>query len=1059
MKEPIPALALRRPITVIMITLTVLGMGVIAKYKIPLELIPRMDLPMISAVIPYPGATPEQVEKEIAIPAEGEFKTIPNLTRISTTSDNNGCQVAMQFDWDADMAVATGEVRDRVERLKLELPTGADRVYLRRFTSNQLPVLVFSIARQEDEDELAHLVRTVLEPRLMRIDGVADIQVFSKPEKEVLIEFDQNKLQSRGLSLYEVVSNLQSASLNISMGSLTDETRRYFVRAVDEFTSPEQMADIIVGPNGERLREVADVGFKSREPDMEYSLDGTGGAIVLVRKESEANAIHVCEQVHAELARIKEEKVLGDISLFVFADQSDMILSALGSLLQAGKYGGAMALIVLFLFLRRFRMTIIVALAIPVSLVVALAYMYFSGMSLNLVTMISLIIAVGMLVDNSIVVVENIARYSERGYGAAESALRGASEVSLAITAATLTTVVVFIPIFYMDSGKMSVYMRSFAAPVTVSLLASLLVALTLIPLASSIMKTKKKRLPKPDALPANADATTDGIEPPRPAERPDSGWRFHPFKWLVSLYLAVLQRALRYRLPTCATVIALCVVTKFTACEGLQTQNMAPVDTREVHVQIEFDDNVDMAKASELMRAYEGFILGEDDSKKREYAIKNVFYTHTSDDGTLRLYLYKPEDNVPENVELTYTTEQVRDILWATLPKLPGSQPRLSVAEAGDMTARSISVRMRGDDTHLLNAHTESFIAKLEAIPELTDVVTDTARETQEMRLDIDEIAAEKAGVSPLIIARTVDFALRGSRMPYMKREGREIPVWAQFREEDRRTKENLDNLAIMSATGRQIPLTQLVQDEIVASPKAIHRVDGKNVVGITAKVNSENLSGTRDKIDKLIEGYELPRGYRIDKGDELMELVQNMGNFSTALLLAIVLIYIVMGALFESYVLPLSVLTTVPLAFIGAVWSMFLTSTPFDTVAFIGMVLMVGIIVNNGIVIIDHINQLRAKGMGRMEAIMQAGRDRFRPVMMTALTTILGCVPLSLGGGGIGGQVSFQGLGRALIGGLTTGTLLTLLIVPVAYTVFDDLRKWCGNYAANLIGFASGK
>jgi HAE1 family hydrophobic/amphiphilic exporter-1 len=357
----------------------------------------------------------------------------------------------------------------------------------------------------------------------------------------------------------------------------------------------------------------------------------------------------------------------------------------------------------------------------------------------------------------------------------------------------------------------------------------------------------------------------------------------------------------------------------------------------------------------------------------------------------------------------------------------------------------------MRGDDAQMLAEKAEDFKALMAQIPNVSEVQTDAERDRQEMQIKIDEARAKDFGLSPLVIARTVDFALRGTRLPYMKREGREIAVWAQFREEDRKRKTSLDNVSMLTPQGELVPLNRIVQFEKAHSPKMIQRINAKNVTTITANVSGENLKEIKDYLEALAASFPLPRGYSIELGDELIELAQDQANFITGMILAIVMIYIVMGALFESFVLPMSILSTIPVALIGVWWTMFLTGTSMDTVAMIGLLLMVGIIVNNGIVIVDHINQLRSQGQHRLHAVLQAGRDRFRPVMMTAMTTILGCVPLAIGGG-MGGEVAFHSLGKALIGGLTMGTLLTLFVVPLFYSLIDDGRRWVMNYFSGL-------
>ncbi|MCP4644842.1 MAG: efflux RND transporter permease subunit [bacterium] len=1049
MKRSLPAIALKRPITVIMLVITVMGLGWIAYTKIPLEFIPRIDLPFIRCYIPYMGATPAQVENDVAIPAEGEFRTVSQLKRITTRSDMNGCDVTMMFEWNSDLNAATADLRDRIERLKLILPDEIERLFIRKFSSSSLPIMAFALGRKGDAEEFTHLVRTVLQPRLTRIDGVADVSVFGTPQKEVLIEFDQNRLRSRHLSLYQVVTALQTSSVNVSVGELEDGHTKYFVRASDEFTTPEELAQLVVGPDALRLRDVADVGYRSRERETHFAIDGNTGTFILIRKESESNTINTCAAVHEVLDGLKEDLLFKDTDRFMFMDQGELITNALDGLKLAGKYGGSLALLVLFLFLRRVRPTIMVALAIPSSLVVSLVFMFFAGMTLNIVTMISMIIAVGMLVDNSIVVMENIYRYNEMGYAPAESAKRGASEVGLAITAATLTTVVVFIPILYLESGEMSNYMKLFAAPVTVALAASLVIALTVMPLAASHMRPRNELWA---ARKMNVLATTPGRHM-WIVNLAIGGWKFckavaNAMRGRFSgAHQWCLAWAIHWRLATVGVLAIVGIVTIAVPMRMMKRQSEPTVDTREVELDIELDQNFDPDQLEGFFEMVGGVI----DDQREELGIKNVFNHYSKTGGSFYIYL-DTDDDLPPGAEFPFTTKEVREILWQRMPtNTPGAEFQFSIAEASEGSKLGFAVRMRGDDADVLNTYADRFRELLAQIDNVREVKADVEREEQEVQIKINDTLAEQAGVSPFVIARTVDFALRGTRLTYLKQSGREIPVWAQFREEDRKTKANLDNVGILTQTGELVPVNRLVDYGKAKSAKSINRVDGKNVVTVLAKTYSADLSGVMRDLRLLIDQFEMPAGYTVQLGDELLDMESDMSNFVTALVMAVILIYLVMGALFESYLLPLSILTTVPLAGIGVLWAMYLTGTAVDTIALIGSILMVGIIVNNGIVIVDHVNQLRRGGMERRRAILQAGRDRFRPVMMTASTTILGCVPLAVGGK-MAGEVEFGSLGVALIGGLTVGTLLTLFIVPVFYTLIDDFRMWFRDFFSSL-------
>lgn len=1048
MNFSLPGFALKRPVTVIMLSISMLALGVIAWFSMPLKFLPRVDRPFIGCVIPYPGGSPAQVEQQIAIPVEGEFRTIPGLRRIRTVSGGDGCNVSLLFDLDTDMTVATAEVRDRMERLKLVLPAEVDRMLLQRFSSGSIPVLAFGVFRAGDEEEFTHLVRTVMAPRLRRLEGVAEIQVHSPiQEKEILIEFDQNNLRSMNLALAPLVATLRASSLNISVGQLSDAEQKYYVRAEGEYRTLDEIADIVVTPNGMRLKDVATVRYSSRDEDVHVSLDGKGGVVLLVIKESEANAVATCEAVNEELAHILEEPTFKGTAVKVFFDQAQLINRALNNLFSEGIYGAIMAIVVLFCFLHRVRPTLIVSLAIPTSLVVALVFMFFAKMSLNIVTMVSLIISVGMLVDNAIVVVENTIRHRQLGDDAITSAKKGASEVGLAIFASTATTLVVFAPMYYLETGRMSVFMEQLGLPLMVALLGSLLIALTLVPLTMSVMREPKH---------ANVFKRMEEILESRASRigrisKAFFGFlgRFGFLQRILDAYTASVLWTLRNRLAFLIILGGLVWLTMAVPMKAVGMRDLPKLDTREVTIDVKLEQNFDMAMARDVFKKIEEKI----EIYREKLAIKNILSFHQVNSGVIQVYLYTEEDG-PIGINPPYDTEEVMNTLKAELPsRVPGGELTFSIADTGDSgTARGITMRMRGDNTQILAEYAERFKQVMAKTPHLSDVTTDLERSKEEMRIAIDEPLAQKAGVSPLIVAQTVDAALRGARLPYMKEGGREVPVWVQFREEDRKSKTNLDNVAVAGeAGGGLFPLNQIVEYSRNPSPSSIQRVNGQNVVNLAAKSDTEDLAIVRKDLTEAIRNFYLPSGYTIEFGEELDELEENLFSFSTTFSMAVILIYIVMAALFESYLLPMSILTTVPLSLGGAEWLLFFTHTQMDTVTLIGCILMAGVIVNNGIVIVDHINSLRRKDDDRANVIAQAGCDRFRPVMMTALTTILGLVPLAMAT--TGGAATFSGLGRALIGGLTVGTMLTLFVVPVFYSIFDDFQQWLGNFFGSVL------
>jgi len=1029
----LPEFALRRPVTVTMLSLTMVLLGLIAAYRIPLQFLPDVEPSFMGVSVPYPGATPAQVEQQIAIPVEGEFRTVSGLKDIRTISDSNGLFVSMLFRPGTDMGIASAEIRDRMERLKLVLPDDVERMYLQRFNSRTIPIMAFGLFREGDDEAFVDLLRRTMEPRLRRIDGVADIELrSSSPEREVVIEFEQDHLRNLGLGLFDIILTLRDSSVNASAGELLEGDTKYIVRVVGEYDRLSQLGDLVVTPGGKRLRDLAAIRYATRDESMHVSLDGKGGALVLITKESEANTVHTCRRVREEMERILASDDFAGTGQKVFFDQSDYITSALENLMKEGLYGGAMALIVLFIFLHRLMPTVVVALTIPTSLVVALVFMFFTGMSLNMISMVSMIIVVGMLVDNAIVVVENIMRHRQLGFDPVESSIRGAREVGLAIFAATTTTWVVFVPMYYMETGTMSVFMRQLGLPLIVSLAGSLLIALTVVPLVLSRLRFDDHanffhRL--------GAGRGTGGA----PAGLLGLLSRLRVVERIVGGYGAALRWSLGNRVATLLLLAAIAAVTIQYPFKRVGTSDMPKLDTREIAIDVRLDQSYDMDRANRLFGALQAQI----DSRRESLGIKNVMTFYSNTRGSLNVYLYT-EDDGPEWAALPYTTDEVRQILSEVLGRrLPGAEVNYNVTDTGSSGKGGVvTVYMSGDERLALERYAEAFKERLERLPLIRDVETDAERARNEIQIRIDQPLAEQYGISAQAIAITADAAMRGARLPYMKQGIREIPVWAQFREEDRTSRDNLEKVSVIGAAGQPVPISRLASFHKRETAATIQRFNGKNVISVTAQANTDDFGAIRDQLAVAITDFHMPAGYTVDFGESLRELDENTSNFVSTLLMALILIYLVMSALFESVFFPMSILTTVPMALGGAVWMLFLTGSQFDSITLIGCILMAGVIVNNGSVIVDHINLVRRGGGGRSDCIVKAGGDRFRPVMMTALTTILGLLPLALVNSG--SAATFAGLGRALIGGLSAGTLLTLIIVPVFYSLIDDFQQW---------------
>ncbi len=1027
----LPSFAIRRPVTVLMALLTFSVIGLVSWSRLPLEFIVQLWEPTVWVNIPYPGATPEQVEAEVTIAAEGAFKTLPELKSIQSTSDYGHCGVGLRFGLDTDIGLATAEIRDRIERLRLQLPQEVDHITISRFGPEDIPILRFAILRDYDEDALARYARTGLRSRLMRVEGVAEVNVSGRASEQVYVDFRPDDLESLGLGLQQVAATLQSSSVNLSVGTLDEGGDRHFVRARDEFEDRSDLERAVISPQGLRLRDVADVNERQPPGAERFTVDGKRGVFVRILKEGGANSVEVCARVRDALARIEDDPELAGAQVVVFEDQSEYIQLALDSLFLAGRYGCAMAFVVLWLFLRRFRVTLVVALVIPASLLLAPAYLYFNGKSLNLLSIAAMLISVGILVDNAIVVVENIQRHNALHPGRKDNASRGAAEVALAITAATLTTLVVFVPVFYLDAGEMSSIMREFAGPIACSLLASLVLALTVIPMT-------EHRFPSRAFAPRSYSGRLGNLR--RHLAR-------YSFGVVQDGYARGLGMMLHNRTLTVCALGAAIVGTGLVAVPGTGFKGIPEMDMRTIDVRFIAEPNY----GRDEIRAYVEGMAAQIEARKADFGIDHLYVNSGGWGGQITCFLVKESDGTFSAAGAPMTTEEARAAINALFPaRLAGARIDCGIPSSNPDSTRSVRVWLRGSDRETLEGLAGNFMARMAELPTLRNIRPGDSAPKDEIQLHIDETRAAAAALNPTAIARTVSFALSGSNLPYLKKDGREVPVRGQLAGEERRDLGDLERINVTGSTGQSVPLLQVADLRHDKTPQRIRRREAQGQVVIEAETEEEDLLAVRKALDELAAGFATPRGYTVELDRSFRNIDEVFIGFRNTLLMSVVLIYLVIAALFESWLLPFSVLTTVPLAFIGIYWSLYFSGTPLDSIALVGSIILCGLIVNNGIVIVDHINGLRREGVPRTDAILQGGRNRLRPVMMTTLTTILGVLPLAVTGGAGGAMNS---LGRALVGGIAAGTLLTLFVVPLAYLLIDDLRRWSANYFGSLL------
>jgi len=1010
-----------------------LVLGWMSLTRLPLEFLPAFSSSSISVSVTYLSASPDEVERDVLQPLEDSLGTINGIETMSASAQASNGSVRLTFVDGTDMDLAAVEVRDRIDRARHLLPDEIERVSVRRFQSSDIPVLNFHLTAPWSQEALFDYTENVILRRLERLDGVAEVTVTGLRTPKVVVAVDPARLRAHRVRMQTLVAQLRRDNRDLTVGDVEDGSREILVRTRGEFRSLREIREMPIG-EGLRVRDIADVRYRFPRQDRFDYLNGSEALTVRVNKISTANLLDVVDRVKVEMSVIASRADATGLTWRPYHDASIDVRTGLSQLTQAGLFGGGLAVLAVFLFLRRWRTTLLIAVAIPVSVIgtfVAIFGLRTSGLSeitLNVVSLAGLMLALGMLVDNSIVVIESIFRHkNELGRDAREAALYGASEVALPITASTLTTLCVFLPlIFTSTEGWMQTYMENIATTVCTVMVSSLIVSLTVVPMVSTILLRRER---------------------PRPA-----GW-VHGMR---GIYGRLLGFTLRHRFAF-VVAIALLLFGSTRLFQTIERSFTQRSEERSVRVAIDTPRQYTFDETQALYRdLYETL-----DSRREELDIADI--SHSFDRGAGRsqggwrgsrrfdLYLV-------DEAEGELSTSEVREKLRTLFDAPVGVTVRLEQGR-GPGGSTGIVVELIGDDTQVLERLSTQLVVALRGIPSLKDVSTSLESGDEEIHVRPLADRALQAGLSSVDLAGTVSTALTARPVSRYRTDDREVDLLVQYREEDRETLDQLKQLPVF-AEGALVPLDSLVDFDIAAGPQTIERENHRSKVQVTA-----NTSGGRESfaatgmISTLMAGFPMPPGYAWTFGrwNRIQQKDQEVGSF--ALWFAILLVYMLMAALFESFGQPLIIMLSVPFALLGVALVMKLANVPLESMTTLGLLILVGVVVNNAIVLIDHINGLRASGMPRNEAIVQGGQNRLRPILITAVTTILGLIPLvapilfpGLFGPVEGRAGTWAPIGLVIMGGLTTSTFLTLVIIPTIYSLIDDLTIFLKRVAASV-------
>ena len=996
--------SIKRPVTTMMIFLCIIVVGFISIKLLPLEFFPDVDAPFVSVEVPYPGSTPEEVERQITRPIEEVLATIGNIKNIYSHSSENFSNVFLEFDWGENTDVKALEAREKIDGIRNLLPDDMERVYIHKFNTSDEEILALRLSSKRDLSNSYDMLNRNLKRRFERLEGVSRVTLYGVEEKEIRIKLLVDRLAAHKVDLNRLVQTVMRDNFSITAGRITDGNRRLTVRPVGEFKTVQDYENLIIGENNLKLRDVALVTYDHPRRDYGRHLDQTYAIGLDIFKEGGANTVEVTDRILAELEEISKIPEMKGINIYHIENQAEGILSSLDELFKSGLLGAFLATIVLYFFLRRWLTTIIVAMAVPISLLVTLAWMYFLGLSLNILSMMGLLLAVGMLVDNAVVATESIHRHQKINPDSKAAAVTGVKEIALAITAGTLTTIIVFLPNIVSSNDQVSIWLKHVAISLSIALIASLILAQTVVPLLASKFKTQRL---------STKETVVDR---------------------LVNRYTKVLEWTLDHRRWT--VVIILAVLSSIAVPASFVKFDMFPDQERDRRLRLHYNIN-DTYTVEEVEKAVdhiEDYLY----SNKDEFEIESVYTYYNTNYAMSTILLDKENAEKPQS--------EIQELIRKNLPKIALGNPGFE-RQRGSMGQSGIEIQLIGKSSEELTKLSKEVAWALSKIPGIKDARSEAESGENEVHIIIDRERSKQFGFSTRDVANVVSAAMRGVRLTRFRTKDGEVNVRLEFRETDKQNLDHLHNLPLFNSENRLVRLTSIADFHITKGPNSIRKDNRVAGVRISANLQDITVNEARDKIKEVMDQYNLPPGYSWNYGQRFSYDDEAAKTMLTNMLLALALIYLVMAALFESLIFPSGIWSSIIFAIVGVYWFFLMTGTVMSIMGMIGILVLIGVVVNNGIVLIDHIINLRNQGLNRNDAILQAGRERLRPILMTAATTIFSLLPLTvvttqIGGGG----PPYFPMARAIVGGLTFSTFVTLLILPTIYVLLDNMRNWAG-------------
>jgi HAE1 family hydrophobic/amphiphilic exporter-1 len=1011
--------AVKRPIATMMVFLIIIVVGIMGFRFLPVDLLPPIEYPQLTIRTNYPNVGPEEIERIITDRVENAVAVVPNIEQIRSNSEEGSSRVTLEFSQGTNVDEAANDVRAALDRIRDDFPPEVEAPRLWKFDPDNFPVVILGAKSTHDMERMTRILEREISQRFEQIPGAGSVDIWGGIYREIQVRLLRDRLASSRLTATDVEQALQRENTTLPGGDMREGVRDMYVRTLGEYQSLAEISEtIITMVDGKPIRvgDVAEVVDGYEDVHRLVQIDGRPMVRLGIRKQSGANTVAVAREARRVMEQINQER--DDIELLMVIDQSEFIQSSIDNVKKAALWGGLLAVLVLYVFLRNGSTTFIIALSIPISLIATFGLLYFNDLTLNQMSFGGLALGIGLIVDNAIVVLDNIVRLRQNGRGLEESALTGTRQVGGAIIASTLTTSVIFLPVVFMRTISGMLF-KELALVVVFALLCSLLVALTLVPMLASRYLTVRK---DSDGE-GGSFLTRTGI------------W----FQRLEEGYSRFLGRVIHHRII--GFLVAGALLAGAVLLWPLLPVELAPqTDADEIDVDLEMAQGTNIAVVNEYLHELEELVREATPMDQ----VRHMTIEIRPGDAEVELALHGANQRSMDSFVIA---DRIRRQVSG---RIPGAEIRVEAQSGLWMLRRlfgsgggAVQLELRGYDLDLSETVAQDLKRIMERIPEIADVRISRREGRPEQNLIVDREKIADLGLTVTEIAQVIQTNVGGSRAGVFREGGEEFPIVVRLQPGDRLTTLDLASVSVHTGTGRILPVSAVVHTERRRSPTAIERVDGQRVTYLTANLESGAALG--DVIEDLrrdLREFSLPADFSLLFGGEYEEQRRARRDFTLAIIMAVVLIYMVLAAQFERFVDPLIVMVTVPLALVGVVPTLLLTGTSLNVQSLMGIVMLIGIVVNNAIVLVDYINLMRReRGLDVTSAVLESGRLRLRPILMTACTTVLGMLPLSIGGGA-GGEIQAS-MARAVIGGLAVSTLITLVVIPAAYTGVHDVLK----------------